>query len=62
MILQFAKILIFTGFFINFNKAPFQFKFSSKIPYFGKLPGDIYISSDSEKYLKGIFLATIIFI
>jgi len=47
MIFQMAKVLILIGFFLIF--LGLIFLFGQKIPYFGKLPGDIYIK-------KGILL------
>jgi uncharacterized protein HemY len=41
MISYFGKILIFFGFLLIL--IGLIFSFAGKIPYFGKLPGDIYI-------------------
>jgi len=41
MLLYFGKILIFIGLFLILSGIIFLF--GSKIPYLGKLPGDIYI-------------------
>jgi len=48
----FGKILIFIGFFLIF--IGILFLFSSKIPYFGKLPGDIYIKRGNFTFFAPI--------
>ncbi len=45
MITQIGKILIFTGFV--FILVGFLFLFWQKLPFIGKLPGDIYIKKDN---------------
>jgi hypothetical protein len=52
MINQFAKILIFFGFFLIF--IGLVFLFGSKIPYFGKLPGDIYVKKENFTFFTPI--------
>jgi uncharacterized protein HemY len=45
MISYFGKILIFSGFLLIL--IGLVFSFAGKIPYFGKLPGDIYIKREN---------------
>jgi len=45
MVTQFAKILILGGTLLIL--IGIVFLFGSKIPYFGKLPGDIYIKREN---------------
>jgi hypothetical protein len=52
MIFQFAKILIFIGFLLILIGVIFLF--GSKISYFGKLPGDIYIKKGSFTFFAPI--------
>ena len=48
----FGKILIFIGFLLIL--IGILFLFSSKIPYFGKLPGDIYIKRGNFTFFAPI--------
>jgi hypothetical protein len=45
MLENFGKLLIFFGFLLIFFGVVLIF--GSKIPYFGKLPGDIYIKKEN---------------
>jgi len=45
MFFYFGKILIFFGFFLIL--IGLIFSFAGKIPYLGKLPGDIYIKREN---------------
>jgi len=45
MLFYFGKILIFFGFLLIL--IGLIFSFAGKIPYFGKLPGDIYIKREN---------------
>lgn len=45
MIIQFAKILIFIGFLLILIGVIFLL--GSKIPFFGRLPGDIFIKREN---------------
>lgn len=58
MIPQFAKILIFLGFLLIFFGLIFLV--GSKIPYFGKLPGDIYIKRGNFTFYAPIGTSLII--
>lgn len=52
MITQFAKILIFFGFLLILFGLIFLF--GLKIPYFGKLPGDIFIKKENFTFFAPI--------
>jgi len=61
MLSNFGKILIFLGFLLIF--IGILFLFGSKIPFFGKLPGDIYIKKENFTFYFPIttcFLISII--
>lgn len=58
----FGKILIFLGFFLIL--IGIFFLFGSKIPYLGKLPGDVYIKRENFTFyapLGTCFILSIIF-
>jgi uncharacterized membrane protein len=62
MISYFGKILIFVGFSLIF--VGIIFLLGSKIPFFGKLPGDIYIKRENFTFyfpLGTCILISIIF-
>jgi len=62
MLPQFAKLLIFAGLFLVL--IGIIFLFSSKIPYLGKLPGDIYVKKGNFTFFTPIgtcILISIIF-
>jgi len=52
MLLYFGKILVFIGLFLTLSGVIFLF--GSKIPYFGKLPGDFYIKKGNFTFYAPI--------
>jgi len=52
MLSFFGKILIFFGFFLILFGV--LFSISEKIPYFGRLPGDIYIKKENFNFYAPI--------
>jgi uncharacterized protein HemY len=48
VLFHFGKILIFFGFFLIL--IGLIFSFAGKIPYLGKLPGDIYIKRENFQF------------